>query len=472
MERSSRRAARDWAYEEFGHAELGDSRRTARLVRMLATIAERPAGKVVEVFRSSAERQGAYDLLSNDAVRSSALLASIQEATATRSTEHPFVHVVVDGTSLRLTDRGLAKDFGAVGSTANAARGLKLVHAYAISPRGVPVGIVDQQWWVRQPRKKRNDCQRRALQDKETVHWVRSIEQATKALDGQQAWFQIDREGDRYWTLKALHDSGQCFTVRSTYAHRFVFTGGSRRQRRLHNVARAAPVRFVCTVAIRAKPGRQGRLAKLEVRAAPMTLDMIEALTKEQLAISGHVVEVREVGTAPRSEKPLHWRLLTNRPIGGDDDVMEVVMGYARRWRIEELHRVWKSGACRVEESQLRSAARMTKWAILMVVTAARIERLRALSQADPDKSAAPELSTYEVRALILLKRRYAKNTEIIPDDIPTLEQAVRWLAELGGYTGKSSGGPPGAVTLRRGLEFIAPAALTLEILESEGKKR
>src|SRR5262245_58975398 len=114
MDRSHRRAAQDWAYEEFGHAELGDRRRTGRLVRMLATIAERPAGKVVEVFRSSAERQGAYDLLSNEAVLSGGLLASIQQATVARSTEHPFVHVIVDGTSLTLTDRRLAKDFGAV----------------------------------------------------------------------------------------------------------------------------------------------------------------------------------------------------------------------------------------------------------------------------------------------------------------------------------------------------------------------
>ena len=467
-----RTTARDWAYEEFGHAELGDRRRTSRLVRMLAAIAERPAGKVVEVFRSSAERQGAYDLLNNDAVRPDALLASIQQATAMRSSEEPFVYVVVDGTSLRLTDRQLTKDFGAVGSTANAARGLKLVHSYAISPRGVPTGIVDQQWWVRHPRKKRNDCQRRALQDKETIHWVRSIEQATKALDGQRIWFQIDREGDRYWTLKALHDSGQWFTVRSTYGHRFVFTGTSRRQRRLHKVARTAPVRFVCAVAVHAKPGRQGRLAKLEVRAVPMTLDMIEPLTKEQQAIAGHVVDIREVGSVPKSEKPLHWRLLTNRPIATDDDVMEVVVGYTRRWRIEELHRVWKSGACRVEESQLRSARRMTKWAILMVVTAARIERLRAFAKADPMKSSSVELSKYELRALVLLKRKYAKKTELIADDTPTIEQAVRWLADLGGYTGKSSGGPPGAVTLRRGLEFIAPAAIALELLERERKMR
>jgi len=40
---------------------------------------------------------------------------------------------------------------------------------------------------------------------------------------------------------------------------------------------------------------------------------------------------------------------------------------------------------------------------------------------------------------------------------------------ELGGYTGKSSGGPPGSVTLRRGLEKIATAANVLQELHAVG---
>jgi hypothetical protein len=59
MDGSKRREARAWAYEEFGHAELGDTRRTMRLVRMAASLAERPGGKILDVFRSSAEQQGA-----------------------------------------------------------------------------------------------------------------------------------------------------------------------------------------------------------------------------------------------------------------------------------------------------------------------------------------------------------------------------------------------------------------------------
>jgi hypothetical protein len=199
---------------------------------------------------------------------------------------------------------------------------------------------------------------------------------------------------------------------------------------------------------------------------------MVEAHSEQNLALDVNVVDVLEVGTTPRGEKPLHWRLLTNHPVTTMKDVLAVIDGYTKRWRIEELHRVWKSGALRVEETQLRSAARVIKWAILAVVTAARIERLRVLARTAPDEPALGTFTQHELDALILMKRRYAKRTEHIPDEVPTIAQAVRWLADLGGYAGHKSSGRPGAVTLRRGLEFITPVAVALEALKSEGKLR
>ena len=56
---------------------------------------------------------------------------------------------------------------------------------------------------------------------------------------------------------------------------------------------------------------------------------------------------------------------------------------------------------------------------------------------------------------LLVLKRLDKKRTETVPDAIPTIAQAVRWIADLGGYTGKSSGGPPGSITIGRGLERL-----------------
>lgn len=220
---------------------------------------------------------------------------------------------------------------------------------------------------------------------------------------------------------------------------------------------------------IPARLHREGRTAHLRIRTTTTTLDMIEAHSEQNLALDVNVVDVLEVGTTPRGERPLHWRLLTNHSVTTMKEVLAVIDGYTKRWRIEELHRVWKSGALRVEETQLRSAARVIKWAILAVVTAARIKRLRVLARTTPDEPALGAFTEHEIDALILMKRRYAKRTECISDDMPTIAQAVRWLADMGGYAGHTSSGQPGAVTIRRGLDFIAPVAVALETLKSQG---
>lgn len=186
------------------------------------------------------------------------------------------------------------------------------------------------------------------------------------------------------------------------------------------------------------------------------------------------LVEVREVNTTPRGEEPLHWRLWTNYPVRSFEDAKLVIDNYAKRWRIEDFHKTWKSGACNVEACQLRSAEAATKWATLMASVAARIERLKHRSRTEPGLPASVELSEHEIQALLFFKRKYKKKTETIPNDMPTLSQAVTWLAEIGGYMGpRVTGGPPGSITIRRGLEHILPAAMILESLAAErGKKK
>jgi hypothetical protein len=341
------------------------------------------------------------------------------------------------------------------------------VHAYALSPDGVPLGVLNQQWWRRARRKKRYDCADRPLDDKESQHWVNAIGDAAMTLEtmGTKPWFQIDREGDRYWTLKTLHDCESRFTVRSTYAHRYVFLGPRKRRVRLRAAIGKGRFRGAFTVRLRERPNRRAREAKVQIRTTSVVLDTTEAFSGERMELPVNVVEVREFGTTPRGQEPLHWRLLTNQPIGTDDEIEAILSGYAHRWKIEELHRVWKSGACRVEQTQQRSPERVIKWAVLTVVTAARIERL---PRTQPQASACEAFNKYELHALTLMKRKYAKRTESIPDTIPCMADAVRWLAELGGHAGRKTSGPPGAVTIRRGLEFITPIALAFEPLESE----
>jgi hypothetical protein len=114
-----------------------------------------------------------------------------------------------------------------------------------------------------------------------------------------------------------------------------------------------------------------------------------------------------------------------------------------------------------------RTAARgpyvvRTDRATLLAAVATRVERLKHLARETPDAPASVELSEAEIQATILLKREYKKRTETIPDSMPTIAQATHWIAQLGGYTGKSSGGPPGSVTIGRGLRDVLVAARLL----------
>src|ERR1700722_14588240 len=100
-----------WARDELFSASVSDRRHGKRAMSMLTRMAHRPAGRVLDVFETSAERQGAYDLLENSAIRAEALGASIAEAAVLRAADDGAMFVAVDGSSVALTDRLRTKNF-------------------------------------------------------------------------------------------------------------------------------------------------------------------------------------------------------------------------------------------------------------------------------------------------------------------------------------------------------------------------
>jgi hypothetical protein len=473
--------------EEFGDAQLGDLRRTARLVTMATEVAANPGGRVSSVFRRSAERQGAYDFIESRHVESSAILRSVEDATFRRSKEFSFVFVPLDGTSLNLTDSSRSKDFGSIGSFERGARGLKIIDAIAVAPDGTPLGVAAMQWWARGVRSK---VARWLLPtaDKELQHWIDAVDEVSRALKRvapeTRAWFQIDREGDAQHLLAELAASDQWFTVRSQSDRRLSTTGvvlpGNgrhpvKRRRYLRSYMRRKKPSSYELLEVPARGDLPARATCVALRAAHVVLQMEDHQTSRYRTLPINVVWVREHGRGPmlrsRSGKTitraLDWMLLTNHPIDTLDDVKAVVRGYEQRWRIEDFHRAWKSGVCNVEDTQLRAREHVIKWATVLAAVAVRAERIKHMSRETPRAPATVELSKNEVQALILLKREYKKKTEEIGDETPDLETATRWIAELGGYTGQSSGGPPGSTTIARGLSQLRVATKMLVAIKS-----
>lgn len=449
---------REWVREQLASANFGDERRVRRAAKLLRSVLEQPGGRISDVVVDPAERQAAYDFVEGP-LRPELLVASFAEATLRAATALPFTYVAIDGTSLTLTDRMAAKGFGSIGQRAIPTRGLKVINALAIEPSGVPLGLVDMQFWVRKARATKGRGWRRRRMDTEVVHWVECIQRVLRraAEHSVRPWVTMDREGDCGDMLRALTRAAARFTVRSSQNRRVSAT-----KRLLRAEMSRRPIMGQHMVDM--TTNEVVDIALLDVRVGRVVLDLPHhtAGTRRREDFPVNVVSVKE-RRAPRHRQRLDWMLLTNADVETLDDVRAVINGYSYRWRIEDFHRTWKDGHCRVEETQLRHRDHVVRWVTMHAAVATRVERLKHLARTQPDEPATIAFSEIEVEALRIRKRQIKKRTETISDDPPTIATAVRWLAETGGYQGKPTENP-GATTIARGLERLIPFALGLEV--------
>jgi hypothetical protein len=467
-----RSEARDWARDEFGGADLGDARRTGRLVSIAAAAAQRPSGLVAAVFANDAERQGAYDFLESRHISALPIVDVAARSCASRCLKEPFVYVPVDGTSLTIVDHENNKGFGHVGTYQQGLRGLKVVTAIAVSPAGAPIGVAHLEWWNRPRYTKlssyRPPAARESQKWRDTIDVV--IHRFQQEAPGLRLWFQLDREGDSKTALIPLVESGHWFTVRSQYNRRLESPGHQREYLRERMSQRGFIGHYCIDLPRRGK--QAARRARLAVRSGSLRVATQNKWNRRVVVLDLNVVWVREVTSGRPEHKPLEWTLLTNRPAETLLQARQIIDGYCQRWRIEDFHRTWKSGLCNAEASQLRGSQQIQKWATILAAVAVRAERLKHLARTTPDEPASIELNVTELQALRILKQRQKKRTEVLPERPLTLQEAVTWIAQLGGYIHRPAQGPPGTKTIQRGLDRLLPAAEMLDALTKAKKMR
>jgi hypothetical protein len=457
-----------WAEREFGDARFGDRRLTDRLVQTAGEVAAHPAGKVTVACASAASREGAFRFLENSAVLPDTLLSCVTEATIRRSPCAGTVIVPIDSTSLQITDRKRSKGLGVVGARSMAARGFQAMTALALTSKGQPIGIVAQKKWTRVERSTRRDRDR-LESGGESAYWVEVLEDCQHAFSFKpevKPWYQLDRGGDCWQVLQHAIDNGLLITIRATHDRNLADDLLDDNFVRLSEALEAAPIVAEKSIKVRAcgkkkkhkrvgnrrrikktTPARNAGRARLSIRACRVPI---------LLARDGDVVELNAVYVSERSnsDDAIRWVLLTTHPINSKKNALKVVEAYALRWRIEDFHRTWKNGLCRVEDTQLRSRSAIFKWATLLATVATRAMRLTHQARLTPDAPATSEFSPIELEALIAIR-----NPKKMPaDGNITLALAVHWLAETGGYTGRWNG-PPGVTIIGRALNDLCVVA-------------
>ena len=205
----------------------------------------------------------------------------------------------------------------------------------------------------------------------------------------------------------------------------------------------------IVEVVVPPRQDRPSRLARLEVRFAPVTLKT-PAANPNLPDVPLSVVHAKEIDAPAGVDEPLEWMLLSTLPVTSFEEAKTALARYAKRWGIEIYHRVLKSG-CRIEDRQLGAARRLENCLAIDMVVAWRIHHLTWLGRETPDMPCTVYFDDAEWKALV----GFIHQTPMVPATPPTLRQAMIMVASLGGFLNRKSDGEPGTETIWRGLQRL-----------------
>src|SRR5688572_13784231 len=219
--------AQQWAQLEFSSADLGDARRTKRLVQIGSALAQCPSGTLPEAFPDWPELKGAYRFFSNPHIDYQKILAPHCQRTRLRCTEPGEYLLIDDTTDLDYSTHGRCRGLGQIGNQYG--RGLWLHSTLAVRVNAwdlnhcaevTVVGVAGQTCWARSGPSRRKNQERwrqRLGRHRESERWAQSLEQMP-TRPAEATWIYVaDRESDIYEAFERCNQSRIDFIIRAQY---------------------------------------------------------------------------------------------------------------------------------------------------------------------------------------------------------------------------------------------------------------
>ncbi len=440
-----------WVSKELLDLDLGDTRLDLRLMEMIERLAQHSEESFPEAFGSWAEVKGAYRLWDNPRVDWRAVLRPHSVQAAHRSFEHPVVLAIQDTTEINLTGHPATTGLGYLG--VSYCRGLLLHTCLAVTPTGLVLGVLDQQIWARPLDELGKNHRRHRLPTsaKESQRWLDGLAASGAALSGHPQVVVVgDRESEFYDFFVAPRPAGVELLVRVAHESRKV----EHAEATIKQALAAAPVQGELLVDVPRSGGRAARQARLTVRflSLPCGPPHPRSRNPELPRVPLNWILVEE-STPPPKGKPIRWLLATTLPVATLEDAMRCVGYYARRWTIERFHFTLKSG-CQVEERCLESHENLERMIATLSIVAWRVMWLVSEAREHPDLPCTTILCEPEWQTLHAVTHR--KNPRPLPQQPPTIREAVRMIAALGGFLGRKGDGEPGLKTVWQGLARLS----------------
>jgi hypothetical protein len=440
-----------WSVREFDGIDLGDARLNRRLLTLAEAFGAQPQAPINQASADWQSTKAAYAFFANPQVREAEILLPHQQRTLERMAAHPLVLAIQDTTFLNYTHHPATNGLGPIGG---GQRGLVMHSTLAATPQGLPLGVLDQQIWARPETEKGvKRAKQRPIVDKESHKWLTALRESVTLTPSEIRLVTIaDREADIFEFLTEADELDAEYVIRAAQDRRLAGEIGLL----WAHMAKQEVVGTV-TVEVAARGGKAARQAELLVRVAHLTLQPPQRRADD----AGIWLEPLQVwalwlheDAAPAEVEPLDWLLLTNVPIATWQDTTERIGWYCLRPLIESWHKILKSG-CTIEDCRLETAERLKPYLALMGIIAWRLFWLTHINRQLPEASCTLILADHEWKALYTAIHRRAT----LPTSPPTVRQAVRWIAQLGGFLGRKGDGEPGITTIWRGWSRLADLA-------------
>jgi hypothetical protein len=416
----------NWVEAEFGKVDLGHEDRNQRLVRIVTAKAQQPSAPYTECFAGNRhELKAYYRFIDSEAeeVNPKSILQGHRERTIGRMKKYERVLAIQDTTDLDFSERLHCNGLGDIGKnqTGAVSQGLKMHSSLAVSEKGVPLGVLKTQIYASHYDETQK-AQNRPIEEKETYRWLTTVDDLNEAAEYLPETELIavgDRESDMF----------ELFDHRRRKAPRVHLLVRAKHNRCLEEDSRKLfdhlddlPVMAQARIEVprqrekKSKPSKPGRIAlpartaHVDVKWDKVTLSPPDTpQTRDLEPVEIYALSVVEPHP-PEGAKALRWVLLTTVAIRSRKEALRCLRRYTMRWRIEEWHRVLKSG-CHIESHQHHTADRLARAICIDAVIAWRVMLLALLGREVPEMPCELLFSSWECRLLEALQPLVAPDT-------------------------------------------------------------
>lgn len=441
--------------KDFPTLDLGDKRRDERFIKIIENIVRHPGGSIPQHNERWYDTKATYEFFKNEDIRLETITAAISAFGANQA-ERQKLLVIHDTSTISYNDLQ-AEGLGYIDNAAG--KGIFCHSSIAATVSGMPLGLLNQIIWSRESTELGKSAKRkqRPFEEKESYKWYQGISSVNQLLDKEITKIHIgDRDADIYELFFTGPDEKAELLIRAR--HNRKTAAGSDLWQHISEQKVAAAEEII----IPDRTGKRKKKVLVEIRYKEVEiLCPTNKVGKVYESVILTAIEVRQKGN---NKDGIHWKLLTTLNVSNAEEARQCMRWYSCRWLIERFHYVLKSG-CGIESLQLKKAESLMKAIAVYSLAAFNIMQLTYQSRQTPGISCEVVLTSRQWEALYMLKFK----TNKLPKQPPTLEEATKWLAQMGGYLGRKSDGPPGLKTVWLGYESLLQAVALYEVIKNLG---